>query len=86
MARSVVKQIVAGYERGDSNETLEALLPDTPKHVAALKACLRALNAQANFTFHVGDNPAELKVNARGFATSYALAAHVSELLQEVAK
>ena len=53
---------------------------------AALKACLRALNAQANFTFHVGDNPAELKVNAREFATSYALAAHVSELLQEVAK
>lgn len=53
------------------------------KQEAALKAALRALNAQPNFAFHVGDNPAGLPTNGRDFATSYALAAHISELLQE---
>lgn len=53
------------------------------KHEAALKAALRALNAQPNYAFHAGDNPAGLQLNGRGFATSYTLAAHISELLQE---
>lgn len=53
---------------------------------AALEACLLALNERPSFPFRPAANPLGLKVDGRGFARSYDLAAKVQEMLKTEGK